>query len=126
MAMKIENKRLTSEGKTLEITPLLYSPDGTLMSLPPTIYRVPGWLLGFGSEHVVGYPHVIMYNERHVIPSNPQRAPSLSFMIRIYENQPGVATGDVPEISEEWATIFATLSESNLSQRVAALEAKNN
>jgi hypothetical protein len=122
-----QNGSLRSEGKILEVTPILYMPDGTLLSLPPTTYLCPNWLLGYQDFHVQGYPFVLHLNERTWIPgTNSAYGPMLGFTARIYENSPGMALGGIPEISEEWVTMFAILTETSLTKRVAELEKRNN
>lgn len=105
--MKPEENRLKSEGKILEITPLLYMPDGTLQSLPPVHYECPGWLLGYVDEYIIGYPYQIVFNERHQIPSDPRMAPYLSFNIRLFERWPNMVPTMAATISEEWIELFA-------------------
>lgn len=100
---------LQSEGKVLEITPLLYMMDGTMMALPPVQYHVPNWLLGFEDYHPQGMPYQMIFNGiRESIPgSNSRYNTQLGFMARILENQPGMVLDTIPTIPEDWAILFA-------------------
>lgn len=87
--------RMMSEGKLLEILPYIIAEDGTPMMLPPIVYEVPNWLLGYKDYHVTGMPYTIHFNERQPIPgSNSAYGVQLSFSVRVLEHSPGMVSND--------------------------------
>jgi len=48
--------RVISEGKILEIMPVIFTPIGEPLMLPPITYKVPNWFLGFRDNHYIGLP----------------------------------------------------------------------
>lgn len=107
-AGEMEYGQIRSEGKILEITPLLYMGDGTLTALPPTAYVCPNWLLGFEDYQTQGYPYNLSPQYRDAIPgSNSRWNVQLGFMVRVYENNPGMVPNTLPTIPEDWAELFA-------------------
>lgn len=93
-------KSIESEGKLLEIIPLIFSPVGEPLTLPPVVYRVPNWLLGFREDHYVGKPIAMYFGERANIPgSNASYSHQLTFFVRILEASPssGIEIATVDE-----------------------------
>lgn len=79
----------TSEGKLLQILPFLDTASGTPFMLPPTIYQVPNWLLGFNDDHPIGRPQTLHIPSIVAINgSNSNNPAMLSFMATILEDSP--------------------------------------
>ena len=98
-----------SEGKILEITPVLYMPDGTLTALPPVQYHVPNWLLGYEDYHSQNYPYNMLLNGmREQIPGTKNHwGVQLGMMARILEAHPGMVLDTIPTVPENWVEMFA-------------------
>lgn len=80
---------IRSEGKVLEITPLIYGPSGDVLSLPPVSWEIPGWLIQCNDDYIMGYPWQANLPGYLVLPSSQTAAACrLSFMVRIMERQP--------------------------------------
>jgi len=81
-----------SEGKLLEIIPVITDMSGQPFMLPPTVYHVPNELLGYMDEHhVVGMPYQMYMRERLNIPGSvSNRGSDLTFLIRVLEDSPSV------------------------------------
>lgn len=100
--------RIKSEGKILEVTPLLYAPDGILTALPPIWYLCPNWLLGYMDHHVQQFPYTMHDTYRQSIPgTNTSAAVQIGFMSRILEHSPDMVpvTG---VLTQEWVGVLAS------------------
>lgn len=87
---ELEYGRIKSEGKLLEIIPWL-TLNGQPFMLPPVVYRVENWLLGFRDEHYIGGPQTYQFPARLTISgSNARDTTDLSFILRVMED------GDAP------------------------------
>jgi hypothetical protein len=80
---------LLSEGKLLEICPIIVSASGQPFMLPPVTYKVDNWLLGYRDEHVASMPYTLYGSERMSIPGSSSAGPSmLQFLARVLEDHP--------------------------------------
>jgi hypothetical protein len=80
---------LLSEGKLLEICPIIVSASGQPFMLPPVTYKVDNWLLGYSDEHVAAMPYGLYGNERMTIPgSSASNSSMLQFLARVLEDHP--------------------------------------
>jgi hypothetical protein len=78
-----------SEGKLIEVVPVITDAGGSSMMLPPVIWEVDNWLVGFKDEHWVGMPNTFYPQWKIQLPgSNPSMSHSLSFLVRLLENSP--------------------------------------
>ena len=83
---------LVSEGKTLEIFPIITDAWGQPYALPPVIWKCPNWLLGFRDNHTVSFPITFHPNDRIYIPGTiASESVQLSFMVRLMEDSPDSA-----------------------------------
>lgn len=89
-----------SDGKTLELIPIITMPGGETFMLPPVRWDVPNELLGFMDSHPVGTPNMVEYmqNQTYIQGSNAAYGSRLSFIIRILEYSPGSEPHAAPAI----------------------------
>lgn len=83
-----QHPTLLSEGKLLEVTPVLLDVQGQPRILPPVIWPVDNYLLGYLDEHIVGQPftHYGQNFSQVAIPgSMSNQVTRLSFIIRVLE-----------------------------------------
>lgn len=81
-----------SEGKLIEIIPYLTDAGGTPWMLPPVIWEVDNWLVGFADDHPMHMPFTVYLTERIRLPgSNLMRTHDLSFLVRLMERSPDSA-----------------------------------
>lgn len=91
--------RVISEGKLLEIIPIIMDPGGQPMMLPPVVYQVPNFMLGYMDHHACAWPYQFHMNERIYIPgSRSSSQHALSFQVRIMEDQPGSVPATVATV----------------------------
>jgi hypothetical protein len=78
---------IKSEGKILEIIPVLVSSNGNMSMLPPAYWHVENWILGFDDEHYMACPAVYWGSETIWINgSNAARPMGLRYMARVVED----------------------------------------
>lgn len=96
--------RVRSEGKMLEVIPIIEDANGSPMMLPPAIWPVDNWLLGFEDHHMINTPMSFWQNVKTVIPGSSPNAPvRLTFLVRVLEagEQPrAVGTIDADAVRE--------------------------
>lgn len=81
--------RVRSEGKLLEIMPVITDATGQPYILPPVVYRLPNELLGFREWHTLGSPLTYWGNQRTPINGSSASMPhDVSFYIRVLEDSP--------------------------------------
>lgn len=86
-----------SHGKVIEIIPIIEVPDQTRHMLPPAVWHVPNWLVGFIPQHWLSSPYTILSHEQVVLPaSNSARSSRLSWMLRLMEDHPAGTVDSVP------------------------------
>lgn len=95
------DRRIKSEGKLIEVMPIIEDPYGQPFMLPPAVWEVENWLVGYKDEHTVGMPITFYHPEKLQIPGSNGSAPCrLSFMTRMMErspdSMPGSRTIDLP------------------------------
>jgi hypothetical protein len=79
--------RVKSEGKCLEVIPVIEDASGQPMILPPVIWHVENWTLGFEDWHTLSSPVTIYPQFQVNIPgSNSTFGHRLSFLIRVLED----------------------------------------
>lgn len=78
--------RIKSEGKIVEVTPFLETMSGQPYMLPPVLYRVENWLLGYEDYDVVARPQTYMPQFQSMLNGNRNDAVRLSFMVRVLED----------------------------------------
>jgi hypothetical protein len=81
-----------SEGKLLEIIPIITDTWGQPMMLPPVVYNVDNWLMGYVDEHVVAMPYTVWFNEKVTLPGTGANSAQLSFLVRVMERSPDALT----------------------------------
>jgi hypothetical protein len=106
--MKLEStddfggKRVVSEGKLLEVMPIITDAAGQPMMLPPIVYRVPNWFIGYKDDHTISMPYQIYLQERATIPGSVSSAPhQISFLVRIMEDDPSSTPQVVASVDTE-------------------------
>jgi hypothetical protein len=83
----LEYGRIRSEGKILEVMPMLQHTGGQSYMLPPAYWHVENWMLGFQDWHVIASPIAIWQNQQSLIPGTSSAGGAqLSFMLRILED----------------------------------------
>lgn len=88
---------LKSHGKVIEFIPIIEAPDMTRHMLPPALWHVPNWLVGFLPEHWLSGPYTIISHERVALPSShSSRTAFLSWMVRMTEDYPAGTIEAVP------------------------------
>jgi len=93
-----------SEGKVIEIMPILYDASGTPMMLPAATWEVPSWTLGYHDNHVLRMPCTLWTPYHWPIPgTNSNASTELGFMVRVMERWPDVAPGAGPTIDMDAA-----------------------
>lgn len=81
---------MTSEGKLLEILPLIELNNQPFM-LPPTVYHVPNWLLGYFDWHAIGNVQTVYVPAKVAIQGSLSGTFCiLSLVIRIIEASPSM------------------------------------
>lgn len=76
-----------SEGKCLEVIPLIEDASGQPMMLPPAVWHVENWVLGFLDYHSLPSPMQFWHHVKTTIPgSNSANAHRLTFLVRILED----------------------------------------
>lgn len=77
-----------STGKLLEIIPVIEDPSGQPMMLPPAVWPVDGWVLGYtDAQHIVGTPWTCWFPGKAEIPgSRSAYGHRLSFVVRVMED----------------------------------------
>lgn len=89
MIFDAEDRILISEGKLLEVIPLIETGDGSCFMLPPVIWPVSNELMGYRDDHVQGMPIQMWMQERAQIPGSvSSRWHRLGFIVRVMENSP--------------------------------------
>lgn len=84
--------RIKSEGKMLEVIPILEDASGQPYMLPPAVWHVENWVLGFENSHSLSTPMSFWPNQRSVIPgTSALSGVRFSFMVRILED------GEMPQ-----------------------------
>jgi len=105
--------RIRSEGKLLEVMPIIYTADGSMMTLPPVVWTVPNWLLGMSEEYISGNPNPLWFNQRlELTGSNTAWNHQLSFFVRVMEYSPDstpVPTAITMEQAEMLASVLRGL-----------------
>lgn len=99
--MKQAEGQVRSEGKLLEITPLIHDAYGTPYSLPPVHYVIENWLVGATDEYPsIGFPRSFQ-TKPEALPgaTNSAMYCSVSFLIRVSEDSPDMQPY-VPEATE--------------------------
>lgn len=87
--MQLDGRNLTSEGKLLEIIPIISDDNGVPYMLPPVIWHVPNWLAGYQDSHPIPTPTTMWMGHVLDIPgSNSARNHRLTFQVRILEDSP--------------------------------------
>lgn len=104
MKLDKDPAKVTSDGKLLEVMPWIMGPHGEPYMLPPVVYAVPNWLLGFTDDHYIGSPINLYIPYRMDIPgSNSSASHRLSFQVRVLEQWEGAgvetATVDVEAVT---------------------------
>jgi hypothetical protein len=84
--MKRVNGKYVSEGKLIEVTPIITDAVGMPMALPPMVWPVENWVLNYTDEQVEHMPRQYMGTDRTFIAgSYPARECSVQFMFRVLE-----------------------------------------
>lgn len=116
--MKIEStisgRRIVSEGKYLEVTPLLVDEVGQPRMLPPVIWPVENWMLGYANDHALAGPWVNYVPYRVQIPgSSANRYTQLEFLVRVLESgeQPRPAMALTEETMREFVAALKSASD---------------
>lgn len=89
---------IESEGKLLEVIPIITDPNGMPSMLPPVVWHVANENLGFRNYHALNMPMSMMPMERVQIPgSSSYHSHTLSYYTRIMEASPstGIAVATV-------------------------------
>lgn len=100
-----------SEGKLLEVSLIIETPEGSAFMLPPVIYEIDNWLAGYRDDHTIGRPWTYYSNEKIVLPGSGYGGSRVSFLIRLIEK----GTPPVPA---------PTIDAAAVREIVAALAAK--
>jgi hypothetical protein len=97
--MKLENGKLYSEGKLFEVMPVILTAAGEPFMLPPTVYKVPNWLVGFEIDHPIGKPITFGPQSRLWIPgTNTSQNVAVEYWTRLLEDSDmGVVSATVTE-----------------------------
>lgn len=90
-----QHPELHSEGKILEVIPVILDQIGQPMMLPPALWRVEGWVLGFTEPRAItGTPWTLHMPMRSAIPGSSSQHPhQLSFIVRVLEDGEHPTTG---------------------------------
>lgn len=93
----------TSEGKLLEIIPVITDPYGQPFTLPPVVYHVPNELMGYYDDRPMAMPQQFFMGERISIQgSNAALNVRVTFLVRLLEASPSagidVATVDIDAV----------------------------
>lgn len=76
-----------SEGKCIEVIPVIEDAGGQPMMLPPAIWHVENWVLGFIDEHPLSMPMQFFSNQKTTLPgSNSANSHRITFLVRILED----------------------------------------
>lgn len=99
---ELEYGRIKSEGKLLEFIPILTMPDGQPYALPPVVYRVENWILGYNDYHSQGMPvNYYPQMDTYLHGTNSSLAVRMSFVIRIMEDSSDAPVNAIASIDAE-------------------------
>jgi hypothetical protein len=84
---ELKHGRVKSEGKLLEVIPIVTDATGQPMMLPPLIWQVPNFVLGYEDWHPISMPVSFYMNDRlHIPGSNASQTHTLTFLVRMMED----------------------------------------
>lgn len=92
MLYDVNNREIKSEGKIIEITPVIELNHDAFM-LPVMTYHVENWLLGMLPNVWYGRPQIIGMEYARVILANGPKLVTLSFIVRVLEDSPSITVG---------------------------------
>jgi len=76
-----------STGKLLEVIPIIEDRSGSPMMLPPALWPVEGWVLGFTDPRfITGTPWTLCFPGKAEIPGNSAWGHRLWFIVRVLED----------------------------------------
>jgi hypothetical protein len=79
--------RFKSEGKMFEVTPIIEDASGQPMMLPPAVWHVENWVLGYEDWHSAHMPMTFMGQDRQYVPGSQSNSSArFYFMVRILED----------------------------------------
>lgn len=95
--------RIRSEGKKIEVIPIITDAAGQPMMLPPAVWDVESWILGMNKDYVQAGPYQFYMHEAVNLPGSQSNATHrLQFLVRILEggaNPTGVSIIDATAVA---------------------------
>ena len=85
--MRLTDDGVQSVGKLLEVIPIVETAMGQPFMLPPVIWPVQNWLMGYRDDHPISTPITFWTQERLYVPgSSSSNNHRITFMVRVMED----------------------------------------